>query len=191
MKPESNPFADHGYGESRPWLDLVNSEHWDGFGNFTDMLDHPDWVDAFLHFWEFRIPLREPFPQAEFRSLRAWIRTRIEKAASGQQLHMEQFARLNDWMKVSFHPQLLEDQNGLHIRLRAIQSGWSTTLGEISYSFADSLIDHGQRRLRICQNPGCRWIFIDRSKGNVRRWCNTATCGNRERVRKARASRKR
>ena len=58
MKPESNPFAAHGYGESRPWLDLVNSEHWDGFGNFTEMLDHPDWVDAFLHFWKFRNPLR-------------------------------------------------------------------------------------------------------------------------------------
>jgi predicted RNA-binding Zn ribbon-like protein len=190
MSTNLNLFVAHGYGDSEPWLDLVNSEHWDGFGKFTDMLDHSEWVKSFMHFWEFHIPLQEPFPQAEFRNLRALIRTLVEKAASGKKLPLEQLAPLNDLMKVPVTPRLEEDQNGLRISLRMVQSGWSTTLGNIAYSFAQSLIDQGQRRLRICQNHDCRWIFIDKSKGNVRRWCNSATCGNRERVRKARVAEK-
>ncbi len=191
MKANSNPFSAHGYGDSQPWLDLVNSEHWDGFGNFMDMLDNSDWVESFLHFWEFPLFLPEPFPQVEFRSLRALIRTVVKKASGSKKLRLEQLALLNDWMKVSLTPRLEEVQNGLCLSLQVVQSGWHTTLGSIAFSFARSLVDQGRRRLRICQNDDCRWIFIDRSKGNVRRWCNNATCGNRERVRKARAMEKR
>ena len=191
MKANSNPFHAHGYGDSEPWLDLVNSEHWDGFGNFTDMLDNSDWVESFLHFWEFPLPLQGPFPKVEFQNLRALIRTVVKKAAGSKKLRLEQLVLLNDWMKVHLTPRLEEAQNGLRLSLQVVQSGWYTTLGSIAFSFARSLVDQGRRRLRVCQNDDCRWIFIDRSKGNVRRWCNNATCGNRERVRKARAMEKR
>ena len=33
-------------------------------------------------------------------------------------------------------------------------------------------------RLRGCPGPSCGWLFIDRSKGGRRRWCDMATCGN-------------
>jgi predicted RNA-binding Zn ribbon-like protein len=33
-------------------------------------------------------------------------------------------------------------------------------------------------RTRECANPRCTWIFIDRSRGGQRRWCDMATCGN-------------
>jgi predicted RNA-binding Zn ribbon-like protein len=46
------------------------------------------------------------------------------------------------------------------------------------------------RRLKICPNRGCRWVFYDRTKGKTRVWCNDRTCGNRERVRRARAAHK-
>ncbi len=190
MNTKPDLFVARGYGNSELWLDLVNSEYWDGFGKFTDMLDNPDWVNSFMHHWEFRIPLQEPFPQLEFLSLRALIRTLLEKAARGKKLRLEQLAPLNEWITVPVKPQLKEDQYGLRISFQIDQSGWYKTLTKVAYSFARCLIDQGQRRLRICQNQGCRWIFIDKSKGNVRRWCNTATCGNRERVRKARAAEK-
>jgi predicted RNA-binding Zn ribbon-like protein len=190
MNANSSPFVIHGYGDAAPWLDLVNSEHWDGFGNFTEMLDKPEWLSSFVEFWGFRVPPVEPFPQEELRTLRALIRELVEKAANGKKLSLEQLAPLNDWMSVPLTPKLEEDQSGIRIRLEIVQSGWHATLGNITYSFAQSLIEHGQSRLRICQNNDCRWIFIDKTKGNVRRWCNTATCGNRERVRKARAAEK-
>ncbi len=190
MNRLSRSFVIHGYGEDAPWLDLVNSEHWDGFGNFTDMLNKPDWVDSFRHFWKFSVSSREPFPLEQSRTLRSLIRTLVERAAKGETLGLEQLEPLNDWMSVPLTPRLEEDHNQIRISLRVAQSGWQGALGHVAYSFALSLVEHGESRLRTCRNSDCRWIFIDQTKGNVRRWCNTATCGNRERVRKARAAKK-
>ena len=39
-------------------------------------------------------------------------------------------------------------------------------------------------RLRQCQDRGCGWLFIDRSRSHTRRWCSSADCGNRERARR-------
>ncbi|MGH3319645.1 MAG: CGNR zinc finger domain-containing protein [Streptosporangiaceae bacterium] len=38
--------------------------------------------------------------------------------------------------------------------------------------------------LRRCQNSACGWLFLDRSRSHTRRWCSSADCGNRERVRR-------
>jgi predicted RNA-binding Zn ribbon-like protein len=41
-------------------------------------------------------------------------------------------------------------------------------------------------RIKRCGNDQCRWLFIDRSKNRSRQWCESATCGNRQRVRRFR-----
>ncbi len=41
---------------------------------------------------------------------------------------------------------------------------------------------HG--RLGSCADPGCRWVFLDTSRRQNRRWCSSADCGNRHRVRR-------
>jgi predicted RNA-binding Zn ribbon-like protein len=39
-------------------------------------------------------------------------------------------------------------------------------------------------RTRECANPRCTWIFIDRSRGGQRRWCDMKTCGNQVKSRR-------
>ena len=39
-------------------------------------------------------------------------------------------------------------------------------------------------RLRECQDDGCGWLFLDRSKNGSRRWCSSADCGNRARAKR-------
>jgi predicted RNA-binding Zn ribbon-like protein len=39
-------------------------------------------------------------------------------------------------------------------------------------------------RARECASPRCTWIFIDRSRGGQRRWCDMATCGNQAKSRR-------
>ncbi len=188
MNTRPDPFTERGFGDSAAWLDFVNSELWDGYGNFTEMLDDPLWVKSFMRHWGYRIPPHDRLPRKEFRSLRALLRQLVEKAAKAKKLRMEELAPLNDWMKIPVIPQLEECQNGLQMSLRIACSGWDTTLANIAASFAQTLVEKQQKRLKICQNDDCRWIFVDGTKGNVRRWCNDATCGNRERVRRARAA---
>ncbi|WP_405062183.1 CGNR zinc finger domain-containing protein [Kribbella sp. NBC_01505] len=39
-------------------------------------------------------------------------------------------------------------------------------------------------RLRECQDNGCGWLFLDRSKNGSRRWCSSGDCGNRARAKR-------
>ncbi len=41
-------------------------------------------------------------------------------------------------------------------------------------------------RLRRCDNPLCRLVFVDASRNHGRRWCDDAGCSNRARVARAR-----
>jgi predicted RNA-binding Zn ribbon-like protein len=185
MNKKSDPFVDRGFGDSASWLDFVNSELLDGFGNLTDMLDDPAWLNSFLRYWRFRIPINAA-PLKELRLLRAQIRKILESAALKGKLHIEQVQPLNEWLKIAVYPRLMEDQNGLHLSMVPAQSGWPVILANITSSFAEALIQQQNNRLKICENPGCGWIFVDGTRGNVRRWCSSKTCGNRERVRRAR-----
>ncbi|HMO10216.1 MAG TPA: CGNR zinc finger domain-containing protein [Actinotalea sp.] len=46
--------------------------------------------------------------------------------------------------------------------------------------------DGGWGRLKACANPGCQWVYYDRSRNRSGRWCSMGECGD---VMKARAYR--
>lgn len=52
-------------------------------------------------------------------------------------------------------------------------------LAPVIWSAADLLTHASDRRIRRCANDKCQWVFIDRSKGGTRRWCDMSSCGNR------------
>jgi hypothetical protein len=43
------------------------------------------------------------------------------------------------------------------------------------------------KRMRVCANPDCRWVFYDRSRNQQGHWCDMAVCGNRLKNRRLRA----
>jgi len=52
-------------------------------------------------------------------------------------------------------------------------------LSPVLWSAADLLAGPRRERVRQCDNPQCRWVFLDDSKSGNRRWCSMASCGNR------------
>ena len=52
-------------------------------------------------------------------------------------------------------------------------------LNPIIKSAADLLVSPDLKRLKICADYCCGWLFIDMSRNNSRRWCNMKDCGNR------------
>lgn len=46
------------------------------------------------------------------------------------------------------------------------------------------LLENPHGRLGSCADEACGWVFLDSSKAGTRRWCRSADCGNRERVRR-------
>jgi predicted RNA-binding Zn ribbon-like protein len=53
---------------------------------------------------------------------------------------------------------------------------------------AAALLTDAERcaRLRICGNPACDWMFLDKSRTGKRRWCRMNVCGNEAKVRRFR-----
>jgi predicted RNA-binding Zn ribbon-like protein len=187
MTAARDSFYARGFGDSAPWLDLVNSELWDGFGHFTECLDDPHWLRSFLRYWKLCIPPGNTAARQALRELRALLRQLVEKSAAPGSLSPADVARLNDWLGVPVVPRLVQSQSGFALALTPAETGWQAEVAGIARGFADSLIRERRGHLKICANEDCRWIFVDRTKGNVRRWCSDATCGNRDRVRRARA----
>jgi predicted RNA-binding Zn ribbon-like protein len=52
------------------------------------------------------------------------------------------------------------------------------------------MLSENVQKVRACDNPECRWLFLDTSKNHTRRWCNMMICGNRMKARRFKAQRK-
>jgi predicted RNA-binding Zn ribbon-like protein len=48
------------------------------------------------------------------------------------------------------------------------------------------LLSLGRVAVHQCSGPNCDWLFIDRSHGHRRLWCQPTKCGNMVRVRRSR-----
>ena len=51
----------------------------------------------------------------------------------------------------------------------------------------DAMRDGTWERLSRCNNNGCQWAFLDRSKNRSRRWCDMNSCGTQAKSRAYRA----
>ena len=40
--------------------------------------------------------------------------------------------------------------------------------------------------VRVCDGDDCGWMYVDRSRNGLRRWCRMRTCGTREKTRRRR-----
>jgi len=65
--------------------------------------------------------------------------------------------------------------------------GAELPLWMLALNTARLLISDDMHRLRACENPECRWLFLDTSKNHTRRWCDMKICGNRMKARRFKA----
>ena len=57
-------------------------------------------------------------------------------------------------------------------------------LWRVALDAADLLTSALSEKVRECASDTCGWLFIDASKNRSRRWCDMASCGNREKARR-------
>src|SRR6266849_6109105 len=184
-------YRQAGFGSPFAWLDLVNSHERDGFGRLTDHLRNPHWLASFLRHFHLADPLPPSAPLRALADLRELIRGVAENLAAGRTLSASDIRTLNAALMVPARQKLFQHQNGFRAELFPVRAGWPWTLSRIAASLADTLTRYDRERVKICDNDGCRWAYYDVTKGSTRRWCNDRTCGNRDRVRRARAAAKR
>ncbi len=71
-------------------------------------------------------------------------------------------------------------------RLEPEASGAVGALGRLVAALYSAMREDGWERLKLCGADDCRWAFYDRSKNRSSRWCDMASCGNREKARRFR-----
>jgi predicted RNA-binding Zn ribbon-like protein len=190
MKQHADNYIAAGFGKEYAWLDLANSLEWNGYGKLTDHLQDPAWATRVVKHWNLASSLPRPVPLARLIALRALLRRMAAKLIASDVIGERDLNALNSYLNVPVRLKLFQHQNGVHAELVPLRPGWPWILSRIADSFAEMLALNRPDRLKYCPNEGCKWIFYDRTKANSRRWCNDRTCGNRDRVRRARAKKK-
>jgi predicted RNA-binding Zn ribbon-like protein len=183
----ADTYEGAGFGREFVWLDLANTIEWDGYGRMTDHLRDPAWLARILKHWNLSSRVPGPVPAQNLMALRTLLRGLAAKLHEGKSLNARDLHALNSYMNVAVRVQVFQRQNGVRTEIVPLRAGWPWILSRIAASFAEMLAMGRADRLKYCFNDGCKWIFYDQTKGNTRRWCNDKTCGNRDRVRRARA----
>ncbi|WP_175412441.1 ABATE domain-containing protein [Streptomyces sp. TRM64462] len=85
-------------------------------------------------------------------------------------------------------PRAVRTDDGCLVRELGAPPECAALLAALARDAVDLLTDPAARaRLRQCAGDHCHRVYLDTSRGGRRRWCSSATCGNRERVARHRA----
>jgi len=171
-------------------LSLINSQYWYGRGRegLDDRLELPGWLDGFL--------VREHLPVesaptsrdlARLRRLRALLRRMFTALAEGREPAGADLEQLDGFLGRGALRRRIDVSDGGRVVLAPAKRDWDWALSEIAASFGELLADGERARIKLCENPECRWAFYDESRNRRRRWCDPAECGNVYKVRAFRA----
>jgi predicted RNA-binding Zn ribbon-like protein len=72
----------------------------------------------------------------------------------------------------------------LRLGWRDLESRLDSVLWPVLWSAASLIASDEAAQIRICGGPDCGWMYVDRSRNGLRRWCQMATCGTREKSRR-------
>jgi predicted RNA-binding Zn ribbon-like protein len=75
--------------------------------------------------------------------------------------------------------QILQGQGQFRWDVSGDKSRLDWLLNPIIYSASDLLVSEALKKVKICCNPFCGWLFLDSSRNQSRRWCDIKACGNR------------
>lgn len=167
-------------------VDLVNTE--DPVSGREDLRTAAD-LAAFLRANELSNPGRPGVRDLEdVKRLRTTLRRVWE--ASDQHGAV---AILNDMLATSgARPVLTDHDDGpWHLHYTPERTPLAPRLAaEAAMALAVVIAEDGFERLRTCESPTCRDVFVDESRNRSRRYCSPQVCGNRASVAAYRARRR-
>jgi predicted RNA-binding Zn ribbon-like protein len=82
------------------------------------------------------------------------------------------------------HSKILPSGKGFSWKTEGDKETLDWMLNPIVRSAADLLVSSEVRKVKVCVDNECRWLFLDSSRNQSRRWCNMKDCGNRAKARR-------
>jgi predicted RNA-binding Zn ribbon-like protein len=135
-------------------------------------------------------------PEKAHKALRKAVELReamyviFEAIVKKKRVPAHALATLNEhFQEATSRRQLVHVNGGFQRRLDYRGSldsiGWA-----IAITAADLLTSDQLPFVHTCSSPTCQWFFLDTSKNHRRRWCDMKACGNRAKVRRFYANRR-
>jgi predicted RNA-binding Zn ribbon-like protein len=166
-----------------------------------DHLDAPeaalDWlVDHDLLHREARVHLLSQYGAApatgletlgRLRRVRQAMRGVLEAAAARRAPEAGDLDEINRALRTHYIYELVPAPDGVSLDHRHQGDPVDGAIARLAEAVARELIQVDTGRLRVCENPQCRWVFKDTSRTGKRKWCSMRSCGNRAKVARHRA----
>ncbi|MEF2964515.1 CGNR zinc finger domain-containing protein [Paenibacillus sp. M1] len=176
------------------WSDFINSEwhDWRGSGRSEDRIGQEKWQNYFLNRWHLEAPV--PADAEVIRTMREFrdrLHDMSERCARGGGLSHAELEELNAILDLGpVKRRATEEAGELRLGLVPVREDWRQVMAEVAAAFIRTLIDGEAGRIRVCDNPDCRWVFYDDTRNRAKKYCEDKTCGNLMKVRRFRAKKK-
>ena len=189
-----------------PALDLVNTVDWTSNGLVEDRLaDYgrlTRWAEGAGLLLprlgtQFRVAAAERPREAEAalreaKQLRWNLRQVFRAVARGESpSKLPETAELNDslaramaQLQLVGTPTQSDGGPALRWSWRHAADRLDSILWPVVRSAAELLVSDEAGRIRECGGPDCGWMYVDRSRNGLRRWCEMESCGTREKSRR-------
>lgn len=173
-------------------LEFMHSDWGDFRGRWrVDYLLKPEWLQEFMAKWHLEVS--DAPTESEIQALvalRALMMRIVASLPSGGPGEEDLTALNSILQSVPSMRRLLWRHEKFELETQPLVKNWSWVMAEIAGSFAELLVYSDLRRLKMCENPYCRWIFYDETRSRTKRWCTNEKCGNLWKMRRFRARKK-
>jgi predicted RNA-binding Zn ribbon-like protein len=192
------------YIAGNPALDLVNTVDWTREGPRAERLpDYArllDWgagagvLSAALAGRLRRAAVRRPAAAraalAAAHRIRALLQRLLARRAAGEAPAPPDLAAFNTLLSGALgHLELAPSPSGVTLGWRGLGGTLASPLWPVIWSAARLLASEEAERIRVCAGPDCGWMYVDRSRNGLRRWCQMETCGTRAKNRRRASAR--
>jgi predicted RNA-binding Zn ribbon-like protein len=109
----------------------------------------------------------------------------LARRAAGERPAGRDLAALNALLSEALsHLELAPARSGAELAWRGLDVELEAPLWPVVWAAARLLASEEAGRIRVCGGKDCGWMYVDRSRNGLRRWCEMGTCGTREKNRR-------
>jgi predicted RNA-binding Zn ribbon-like protein len=116
---------------------------------------------------------------ARIRAVRGALRELLDAAVERRPAQAGALKEVNRALRAPYVIELVPAADGVSLDHRHEGDPISGAMARLSEAVTRELTGENARRLRVCANDECRWVFNDHSPAGRRKWCDMSSCGNR------------
>ena len=113
------------------------------------------------------------------RRVRGALRELLDATVERRPPEAAALREVNRALRAPYIIELVPAADGVSFEHRHEGDPINGALARLCEAVARELTQGDARRMRICANEDCRWVFRDYSPAGRRKWCDMSTCGNR------------